>query len=151
MRVNECCGPIDLQALLPAPLALPERTAEKIKDPLFRCLERELQSGSQLLERVRRELTTVVAVCSGETKQNGVIRALMTELSKGQVPKAWGLYPVPDTLSLAAWFVDFAKRCQQLVTISKTADFSKMPVWLGGLLYPEAYMTATRQGSFSTS
>ena len=39
-------------AVLPEAIAPVKRTAERIKDPLFRFFEREIVSGQQLLARV---------------------------------------------------------------------------------------------------
>ena len=40
---------------------------------------------------------------------------------------------------------DFTKRVEQLQQLSQSNDFGKKGLWFGGLLFPEAYMTATRQ------
>lgn len=40
---------------------------------------------------------------------------------------------------------DFVKRVEQLKKLSASKDFGQSGLWYGGLLFPEAYLTATRQ------
>ena len=48
-------------------------------------------------------------------------------------------------MSVSEWIPNFARRLAQLDHISGLADLNNIEVWLGGLFYPEAYITATRQ------
>eukprot|EP00745_Piridium_sociabile_P006564 TRINITY_DN142204_c0_g1_i1.p1 TRINITY_DN142204_c0_g1~~TRINITY_DN142204_c0_g1_i1.p1 ORF type:complete len:179 (+),score=12.89 TRINITY_DN142204_c0_g1_i1:2-538(+) len=48
-------------------------------------------------------------------------------------------------MSAIQWVADFAKRVVQLAEISVQTDFGRSQLWLGGLFYPEAYFTASRQ------
>ena len=121
------------------------RTPEKVKDPLFRCFEREVREGSRLLTRVRKDLENVAQVCEGAVKQTNHLRAIMQALSKGVIPKEWQKYHVPDSTSLSLWLVDLANRCKQWVELSVATDFYTRNIWIGGLFSPEAFMTATRQ------
>jgi len=43
--------------------------------------------------------------------------------------------------------VDFSQRIKQLQGIAKSKDYGRSDLWLGGLFYPEAYFTATRQSA----
>ncbi len=133
--------------LLPAKLALMERSAEKVKNPLFRCFEREVRTGARLLEKIRRDLRDVLQACQGALKLTNHLRTVMSNLSKGVVPKDWQRYTLPDSISLTAWFVDLAARIRQLDDVSKATDFYQRRYWLGGLFSPEAFMTATRQAA----
>jgi len=54
------------------------------------------------------------------------------------------LYVVAN-ISSTAWIIDFVKRVEQLKVLSESKDFGKSGLWFGGLLFPEAYLTATRQ------
>lgn len=47
-------------------------------------------------------------------------------------------------ISVSAWLVDFVKRVEQLKKLTASKDFGQSGLWFGGLLYPEAYLTATR-------
>ena len=48
-------------------------------------------------------------------------------------------------MSVSEWVPNFARRLAQLDHISGLGDLNNIEVWLGGLFYPEAYITATRQ------
>lgn len=48
-------------------------------------------------------------------------------------------------ISVTAWVSDFIKRVEQLKVLSASKDFGQSGLWFGGLLFPEAYLTATRQ------
>lgn len=134
---------------LPESLAALERSAEKIKDPMFRYFERECTIGLKLLLQLRRDLTDIVSVCAGVGKQTNHLRTLMSELHRGIIPVSWQKYKVPRGMSANVWVKDFGLRCVQLASISEMAlankNLQNAPVWLGGLFNPEAYITATRQ------
>ncbi|EDQ84975.1 uncharacterized protein MONBRDRAFT_12266 [Monosiga brevicollis MX1] len=136
-------------SVLPPVLNSLLRTADSIKDPLFRFFERETTIGVQLLQRVRRDLDNVIKVCEGEMKQTNEMRSLFTALVAGSVPKSWQLYKIPDGMPVAQWVADFAQRTLQLQSIEHHVTAGNplpdLRVWLGGLFVPEAYITATRQ------
>eukprot|EP01116_Phalansterium_solitarium_P005286 TRINITY_DN1679_c0_g1_i1.p1 TRINITY_DN1679_c0_g1~~TRINITY_DN1679_c0_g1_i1.p1 ORF type:complete len:4594 (-),score=1709.56 TRINITY_DN1679_c0_g1_i1:318-14099(-) len=133
---------------LPESLPLLTRTADNIKNPLFRFFEGEINRASKLLHKVRSDLAELILVCDGAIKPTNYTRALLTNLSKGVVPKDWRKYSVPNSISLGFWIRDFAQRVLQLVEIRKSKDFAApQGLWLGGLLTPEAFMTATRQAA----
>lgn len=48
-------------------------------------------------------------------------------------------------MSVSEWIPNFARRLTQLEHISGLDSLNNIEVWLGGLFYPEAYITATRQ------
>ena len=54
-------------------------------------------------------------------------------------------YKVKKSLSVAEWVPGLARRLQQLDRIASLDSLAHVEVWLGGLFYPEAYITATRQ------
>lgn len=120
------------------------------QDPLYRCFDREIRAGRSLVNKVRHDLGQVILACTGEIKQTNYLRRLITDLSKGVVPKDWRRYAIPESVGVSAWLVDLAERLQQLERLS--ADMVKSPrppltVWLGGLFAPEAFITATRQAA----
>jgi len=47
-------------------------------------------------------------------------------------------------MSVSEWIPDLARRLAQLDNLS-SLDLSNVEIWLGGLFFPEAYVTATRQ------
>ncbi|KAK3912297.1 Dynein heavy chain, cytoplasmic [Frankliniella fusca] len=137
--------------LLPRSLATLRRTVENIKDPLYRYFEREVNSGARLLQDVVHDLEDVVLICQGEKKQTNYHRAMLSDLVKGIIPPSWRRYTVPHGCTVIQWVTDFCSRVKQLQQVSLLVsqggakEIKTHPVWLGGLLNPEAYITATRQ------
>ncbi|EGG20698.1 cytoplasmic dynein heavy chain [Cavenderia fasciculata] len=132
---------------IPKPMKQPKRTAQNIKDPLFRCFEREITIGTKLIKKITTDLNSINELLAGTIKQTNYLRSLTGSITKGMVPKEWKWYSCPESVSLTIWIVDFFKRMQQLTEISEATEFRNIQVWLGGLLNPEAYITATRQSS----
>eukprot|EP01133_Synstelium_polycarpum_P001082 gene1082-1226_t len=124
-----------------------KRTAQNIKDPLFRCYEREITTGTKLMKKITNDLNSINELLEGTIKQTNYLRSLTTSINKGVVPKEWKWYSVPESVTLSIWMADFFKRMQQLIDLSNLTDFKSIQVWLGGLLNPEAYITATRQSA----
>jgi dynein heavy chain 1 len=58
-----------------------QRTGES--DPLVRFFIREALTGSELLRRVRKDLSLVLKVCRGDLKQTNHLRGLIGNLTKG--------------------------------------------------------------------
>lgn len=48
-------------------------------------------------------------------------------------------------MAVTGWIANFARRLAQLDHIAGLDNLNNLEVWLGGLFYPEAYITATRQ------
>ena len=48
-------------------------------------------------------------------------------------------------MAVSGWIADFARRLAQLDHVAGIDNLNNLEVWLGGLFYPEAYITATRQ------
>ncbi|XP_050295050.1 dynein heavy chain, cytoplasmic isoform X2 [Anthonomus grandis grandis] len=137
--------------LLPKSLQTLRRTVENIKDPLYRYFEREVNSASRLLIDVIHDLNDVLLICQGEKKQTNYHRTMLAELVRGIIPANWHRYTVPKGCTVIQWITDFSQRVKQLQQISQVVSTSgakelqSFPVWLGGLLNPEAWITATRQ------
>ncbi|XP_063237430.1 dynein heavy chain, cytoplasmic isoform X2 [Bacillus rossius redtenbacheri] len=137
--------------LLPKSLQTLRRTVENIKDPLYRYFEREVNSGAKLLQDVIHDLEDVVLICRGEKKQTNYHRNMLSDLVKGILPTSWTRYTVPRGCTVIQWITDFSQRVRQLQEVSLLVsqggakELKTLHVWLGGLLNPEAYITATRQ------
>lgn len=76
-------------SILPQTIQPVKRTMENIKDPLFRCFEREVNLGAKLLNDMRNDLNEIMQVCEGQRKQTNDIRMLIDNLVKGLIPKFW--------------------------------------------------------------
>ncbi|KAK7029674.1 dynein heavy chain [Paramarasmius palmivorus] len=132
-------------ALLPEKFnTLAPRSSDN-QDPLYRLFSREGAIGRKLLSQVRRDLGDVVKVCQGELKQTNHLRSLMSALTKGTIPNHWRQYKVPKVMAVSGWIANFARRLSQLDNIAGLDNLNNVEVWLGGLFFPEAYITATRQ------
>ncbi|XP_065167911.1 dynein heavy chain, cytoplasmic isoform X2 [Atheta coriaria] len=137
--------------LLPKSLNTLKRTVENIKDPLYRYFEREVNCGSKLLIEVIHDLNDVVMICQATKKQTNYHRVMISELVRGMLPGNWRRYTVPRGCTVIQWITDFSQRVKQLQEVSSLVssagakELQSFPVWLGGLLNPEAYITATRQ------
>lgn len=46
---------------------------------------------------------------------------------------------------MTGWIPNFSQRLRQLEKVAQAGSFTGLSVWLGGLFFPEAYVTATRQ------
>jgi len=134
---------------LPKEKLLPlEITAANQQNPLWRFFDRELQLAIGMLNRITNDLKALKQVCVGELKQTNYLRALISSISKGVVPKSWNKYSIPETISVKMWFIDFVERLKQLAHIRSRNNFTTIgTVWLGGLFQPEAFITATRQAA----
>ena len=143
---------VALQASLEGWLAdLPEqvtamlRSSDSLKDPLFRCFERENVLGQRLLALIRSQLQSVQQFCLGQTRLTNQLRALVKDLSRGIVPAQWMPYKAPPEPAFGAWLNDFIRRIEQLNSIATCSAFQQTRVWLGGLFMPESWVTASRQ------
>lgn len=121
-----------------------DKQQQQQKDVVMRCLERDARALARLLAVVRRDLQLVIDTVAGAVKQTNDTRALFEDLSHGVIPHAWKPYALPEMLSLGAYVRDLARRVEHFKTLLAT---SGRKVWLGGLLTPEAYITATRQAA----
>ena len=134
--------------MLPEELEAMDTSAENIKNPLFRCVERENSRARALLGRIRKDLQDLDAVCKGEMKQTNNIRELLMFLSKGMIPKSWRAYSVPPDLSVNVFVKDFGARLEQLKELATgSSAYGKNGIILGRLFSPEAFLTASRQAA----
>jgi dynein heavy chain 1, cytosolic len=129
---------------LPGQLELLKRTAQAITNPLFRFLEREVTVTSHLLDTVRADMLAVLDLCKGVRKQTNILKQLSEDIHAEIIPKQWRKYTIAN-ISVTEWVADFVKRCEQLKTLTESKDYGQSGLWFGGLLFPEAYLTATRQ------
>lgn len=131
--------------ILPGQLQKLERNEELISNPLFRFLEREITSSSNLLNTVRKQLTSVKEMCDGTALPLQDTKNLAEQILQNVVPKFWKKYNVPTNLGFSEWIKDFKNRISQLQPLSNLKDWQRKGINLGEFLYPEAFLTATRQ------
>jgi dynein heavy chain 1 len=93
---------------------------------------------------VRTDLKELEEMCLGERKWTNDLQRISEQIKLDQIPTKWRKYNVMD-ITTAEWIQDFAKRIEQMQKLKSEEEFGKNGIWFGGLLYPEAYLTATRQ------
>ncbi|KRY59545.1 Dynein heavy chain, cytoplasmic [Trichinella britovi] len=135
---------------LPTSLAPLKRSVSNIKDPLYRFFEREVNIASRLLNNVRHDLADLIGIVDGNKKPTNHHRDLFAHLNKGLVPETWIKYTIPSATTITQWVHDFAERLAQFQLIVDAVSSGRIKnlknrLWIGGLLSPEAYLTATRQ------
>jgi dynein heavy chain 1 len=120
-----------------------------ISSPLYRYFGREIQVAATLVRHIRKDVMELLQVCDGSIKTTNYHRELIETLTKGIVPRTWRAYNFLDTLTVNTYLNDFVKRLDQLSHVRdnavKTGKFTSSAIWMGGLLFPEAFLTATRQ------
>ena len=117
---------------------------ESNNDPIFRFLKREVAVAIKLLNKVRHDLEQLILMAKGEGKSNNELREIAKNIFNDTVPKVWEAYSSLE-LNITEWILDLKNRINQLNIITKSDDYGKSNLWLGGLIFPEAYLTATRQ------
>lgn len=120
------------------------RTAQSMNDPLFRFLDREVNVGSRLLAEIQENLSDVILVAQGTSSGTNVTKQLAKDIHDDIVPKPWAKFTSYCT-SLNEWIFDFKQRLDQFSRLVAHSSYQKSGVWLGSLMFPEAYLTATRQ------
>ena len=113
-------------------------------DPIFRFLRREVAVAIKLLNKVRSDLKQLILMAKGEGKSTNELRDIAKNIFNDTVPSVWKVYATLE-LNVTEWILDLRNRINQLNIITKSDDYGKSNLWLGGLIFPEAYLTATRQ------
>eukprot|EP00919_Chromeraceae_sp_WS-2016_P001806 GHVR01004377.1.p1 GENE.GHVR01004377.1~~GHVR01004377.1.p1 ORF type:complete len:4168 (-),score=965.61 GHVR01004377.1:131-12634(-) len=139
----------------PEPLDEIERHENSVHDPLFRFMEREVATLHALHKRVKIDIEALLEVCGSSARTTNAVRALAQSISTDAVPTEWkrvARYAVASTLSCTQWLSDFFARLEQVRALTcnggkpkQDSPVSWTKLWGGGLLFPEAYLTATRQ------
>jgi len=129
---------------LPESLPMLPRSEGSMGDPLWRCYNREIGVGASLLARVRGDLERLSGFCNGTVKATNDVRQLIQDLKTDSVPKSWKKYVVAD-MTVTEWLADLSKRIEQLRALMASSSFQEFRLWFGGLFFPEAFLTASRQ------
>ncbi|TRY63473.1 hypothetical protein TCAL_02090 [Tigriopus californicus] len=101
------------------PVSLPEiqRSAETVRDPLFRYIDREIYVGKKVLNIVLTDLNYLNDIGRGERKQTNHYQNLGLELVRGIVPNSWRRYRYPPFMTVSQWIQNLVFRLKQLETI----------------------------------
>ncbi|OEH78569.1 dynein heavy chain related [Cyclospora cayetanensis] len=154
---------------LPEKLPSLKRTDDLLQNPMFRCFEREITVGVRLCALIRESLGELMLVCKGEKKITNSLRDLATLISSSKVPAEWSqVYVSSQELTVTEWIEDFCRRLMQLSLVARefgtqdqdiqmeaamhllsrqrdNGELTQSRIWLGGMFFPSAYLTATRQ------
>ena len=117
---------------------------DNLTNPIFRFLNREVTVAQKLLKKVLFDLQTLIAISKGDAKTTNELRDIADNIMSDTVPKSWKVYPDVD-LKVTEWILDLKNRINQLNFVSSKDDLGKSHMWMGGIIFPEAYLTATRQ------
>lgn len=131
-------------ANLPESLEEMQRSAASLQDPLWRCYDREVGFGRSLLKKVRQDLSLLSAACDGSAKSTNDVRQLIQDLTTDQVPKSWRQFAMAE-VTATEYLADLVKRLEQLRGVVQSSSLQQVQLWYGGLFFPEAFLTASRQ------
>ena len=134
------------RAALPAKLgALPSGNEG---NALVRCLQRENSMYRAAFDRVSGDLAALSRVFEGKQGPTNHTRAVMKSLGEDdRVPRGWDARATGVPMSAADWMQDFVRRVEGMNGIAATPiqNLGSRPIWLGGILAPEAFLAASRQ------
>jgi len=128
------------------PLPSGKEMEQLVKNPIFRCVQREYNSWNKLYKLVQADMKSIIAVSQGREKATNAIRALVASLRKDKLPKSW-MTPTSKDMLVPVWVEDFARRIESVAKLAGggPASYGSLSTWLGGLFTPEALVAATRQ------
>lgn len=101
--------------------------------------------ASKMLNNIIKNCQDIQEMCNGKLLATNLLRELAKDIHADTVPKSWVSFTIDPTISLTNYIIDLQHRLEQFNTLIETPNYQNSGVWLGGLLFPEAYMTATRQ------
>ena len=116
-------------------------------DSLMRCIAREVKLGIECVRSVVSDMKEIITYCEGSAKLTNQLKTLIDAIAAGITPKDWiGLYTGGEVVA-DQWIDDFVKRLEQVneFIMSGGKDLEGMSFWVGGLLNPGSFVTATRQ------
>jgi dynein heavy chain 1 len=116
-----------------------------MNNPLFRFLEREVTVATKILTNIKKNSIDIQDLCNGKILATNLLRELAKDIHADIVPKSWINFTIDPTINLTNYIIDLQHRFEQFNTLIDTPNYQSCGVWFGGLLFPEAYMTATRQ------
>merc|ERR550525_878676 len=98
---------------VPTNLKSLRQDAESIKNPLFRFLNREFNTGRKTLGLVQKHIGQMQDVVNGDLKCSNLLRSLFSALNNEAIPKQWSLYPIKP-IPVTLWYKDLKERIDQL-------------------------------------
>ncbi|KAK6094055.1 dynein heavy chain [Batrachochytrium dendrobatidis] len=130
------------------PKNLPEFNAPDATDPLMRFIGSETETAAKLLATIRSDLTSLDFILVGKDQHTNSTRLLTSLLRRGEVPKHWISYTIPTLFTINQFLDNLVERLKQVKELQESAmagQLESLKVWIGGLFFPEAFLTAARQ------
>ena len=119
---------------VPADVQPMERAEKAIKDPLWRCVDWEVEEGRALLTRIRVDLELLYEFCTGAAKATNELRALAQTMSTHTVPSEW---KVP--IVLCPWSLGARLSASKIEKVRRFSAFHvevcfdwEIDVWMNG-------------------
>lgn len=127
--------------------AAAKELSQLFENPLFRCVQRESTIFSELLETIRHDMSSLLAVLNGSQKANNHIRSLIVSLRKDAIPQGWIRAGFPMGMNISSWMDDLKRRLTQMSKLLglRPSEYQSQTIWLGGLHSPEGFVSASRQ------
>lgn len=101
--------------------------------------------ATKMLSTIQKNSIDIQDMCNGKILATNLLRELAKDIHADSVPKSWVSFIFDPTITLTNYIIDLQRRFEQFNKLIETPDYQSSGVWFGGLLFPEAYMTATRQ------
>ncbi|XP_014262519.1 dynein heavy chain 10, axonemal-like [Cimex lectularius] len=135
----------DIIKVIPDPYELRRlrMNLENNTKPTKIVLLQELEKFNTLVRRMKSTLNNTQKALKGEIGMDNVLEDISTSLYNGQLPNDWRKHTQQTTKNLASWIEFFTKRNQFFTEWIAMGEPAVM--WLPGLSFPEAYLTALVQ------
>jgi dynein heavy chain len=106
-------------------------------------LIQELKRFNILLSRVRVTLRELIMALRGEAVLTGELDSIADDIDKGQVPALWRPLCYPILKPVGSFIRDLVERLQYFN--AWTMSGAPAICWIGGLFFPQSYITGTLQ------
>lgn len=101
--------------------------------------------ATKMLNNIQKNSVDIQDLCNGKILATNLLRELAKDIHADTVPKSWVSFTIDPNINLTNYIIDLQRRFEQFNRLIDTPNYQNSGVWFGGILYPEAYMTATRQ------
>ncbi|XP_075913388.1 dynein axonemal heavy chain 1-like, partial [Petromyzon marinus] len=132
---------------LPEPLAereLMERFPVRYDESMNSVLVQEVLRYNRLLEAVRCSLQALLRALQGLVVMSAELELMAHSLYSNAVPALWQAKAYPSLKPLAAWLCELCRRVD-FVGRWAASDGPPASFWIGGLFFPQAFLTGTLQ------
>lgn len=135
-------------------------TASASSPPLVLAVHREKMAMSSVLEALHSDLRALDDVCTGKQRPTAAHRSLALDIARDQLPLSWSLLlarageggstggVTAASTTVSVWLAETLSRAEHIQRLTIAADGPHCaPVNLGLLLFPSAFLSASKQQS----